>query len=186
MSEGQAAARCGECGMDCQPDEYHPYLACLAFKQTHDSDCVRANVESVRRAAQAAVWREVREKLYADPWPNAIDLRVWAEQQEKRLRGGSMTPKWVHKGMVMDAHSPYRDIGDEEVYLAAEVQAVLEALKECIKTFDYLIFHRTASMGPLLYESHNLYAPERTVEATKRLAQQALGQADTKGQVKHD
>lgn len=29
--------RCAECGMPCKADEYHPYAACLMFKQYHDS-----------------------------------------------------------------------------------------------------------------------------------------------------
>lgn len=35
---------CKECGMHVVVNEYHPYLACLAFKGCHDSEAVRANL----------------------------------------------------------------------------------------------------------------------------------------------
>lgn len=41
-------ARCAECGMSCNADEYHPYAACLMFKQCHNSETVRTNLEAVR------------------------------------------------------------------------------------------------------------------------------------------
>jgi len=35
--------RCGDCGMGlCDPMEWHPYEACVNFKQTHDSGQVWA------------------------------------------------------------------------------------------------------------------------------------------------
>ena len=38
---------CAACGMMCHSGEYHPYLACLAFKACKDGDTVRANIEAV-------------------------------------------------------------------------------------------------------------------------------------------
>lgn len=38
---------CAECGMQCDPGEYHPFAACLMFKQCRDSETVRANLEAV-------------------------------------------------------------------------------------------------------------------------------------------
>lgn len=46
-------APCGDCGMPCNPAEYHPYAACLMFKACHNSDTVRANLEAVRAQAPA-------------------------------------------------------------------------------------------------------------------------------------
>ena len=39
---------CIECGMVCEAVEYHPYAACLMFKQCHNSETVRANLQAVR------------------------------------------------------------------------------------------------------------------------------------------
>lgn len=47
------AKPCTECGMPCDPGEYHPFAACLMFKACHSSDTVRANLEAVRQASQA-------------------------------------------------------------------------------------------------------------------------------------
>lgn len=33
--------------MTVRSDEYHPYAACLMFKACHDSEVVRANLDSV-------------------------------------------------------------------------------------------------------------------------------------------
>ena len=39
---------CAECGMGCNAGEYHPYAACLMFKQCRNSETVRANLQDVR------------------------------------------------------------------------------------------------------------------------------------------
>jgi hypothetical protein len=40
--------RCHECGMTVTPPHaYHPYAACLMFKQCHDSATVQANLDAV-------------------------------------------------------------------------------------------------------------------------------------------
>lgn len=38
---------CIECGMICEPGEYHPYAACLMFKGCHNSTIVTANLNAV-------------------------------------------------------------------------------------------------------------------------------------------
>lgn len=42
---------CGECGMICDPAEFHPMAACLMFKGCHDGDKVRSCLEAL--ASQA-------------------------------------------------------------------------------------------------------------------------------------
>jgi len=54
MSEQTA---CGECGMLIEAGEYHPYIACLAFKQCRDGHMVPVNLRGLRYRAQ----REERE-----------------------------------------------------------------------------------------------------------------------------
>lgn len=39
---------CGDCGMPCEQNEYHPYAACLMFKTCHNSDTVRGNLQDVQ------------------------------------------------------------------------------------------------------------------------------------------
>lgn len=46
------ACPCAECGMVCEPGEYHPYAACLMFKACQNSATVRANLEAVKRHAK--------------------------------------------------------------------------------------------------------------------------------------
>ena len=43
-AEGTDLSRCAACGMGCLPGEYHPHIACLAFKQCRDSRTVTANL----------------------------------------------------------------------------------------------------------------------------------------------
>lgn len=38
---------CAECGMPCTANEYHPYAACLMFKQCRNSGTVRENLTYV-------------------------------------------------------------------------------------------------------------------------------------------
>jgi hypothetical protein len=39
--------RCAECGMPCAPGEYHPFAACLMFRECHSSEMVRLNLQAV-------------------------------------------------------------------------------------------------------------------------------------------
>lgn len=48
-------AACAECGMSCEPGEYHPFLACLEFKACRDSKVVRANLREVRTSIAGSV-----------------------------------------------------------------------------------------------------------------------------------
>lgn len=45
---------CGECGMLCEPGEYHPYAACLMFTACRNSDTVRGNLQAVLDHGRAA------------------------------------------------------------------------------------------------------------------------------------
>jgi hypothetical protein len=69
---------CGDCGMPCEPGEYHPFAACLMFKACHRSDVVRANLQFVvdhgkgahltppAQAVDVGAIREVMEGLYSN------------------------------------------------------------------------------------------------------------------------
>lgn len=39
--------RCAACGMQVEGPAYHPYIACMLFKQTRDSRTVEANLRAV-------------------------------------------------------------------------------------------------------------------------------------------
>lgn len=53
--------QCDECGMPTDANEYHPYTACLIFKQTSSSKAVHANLNAVL-ADGANRWRSVAEQ----------------------------------------------------------------------------------------------------------------------------
>ncbi len=65
MSDGRAI--CGECGMPCEVDEYHPFAACLMFKQGHNSETVRANLKAVEDAAYQRGLRDAKQAVEAEP-----------------------------------------------------------------------------------------------------------------------
>lgn len=56
-----------------------------------------------------------------------------------------------------------------------------EFLRADIAAFDYIIFHRTATMDGLLYESQNNLCPEHTIERRKAEAQRLLAGLEEKG-----
>lgn len=80
--EGKVVA-CGECGMPCTPNEYHPYAACLMFKACHDSKVVRANLTNPnamqRRLEALADEMATTEKVMGQSY--------WAKQLRAVLRG---------------------------------------------------------------------------------------------------
>lgn len=43
---------CRECQMPGEPGAYHPYAACLMFKQCRNSETVHANLQAVLQHAQ--------------------------------------------------------------------------------------------------------------------------------------
>jgi hypothetical protein len=54
----RAEANCHQCGMVCQPDEYHPYAACILYGAIHDGDAVRANLNAIAQHARQEALRE--------------------------------------------------------------------------------------------------------------------------------
>jgi recombinational DNA repair protein (RecF pathway) len=46
---------CAECGMSVVPQEYHPYAACLMFKQCQDGAIVRFNLNAVLQDGKTLV-----------------------------------------------------------------------------------------------------------------------------------
>lgn len=56
---------CDDCGMTCEPNEFHPYAACLMFKACHNSKTVRANLDFVREYE--------RDMLRTTPAPGGSD-----------------------------------------------------------------------------------------------------------------
>ncbi len=51
-AEGRTMSPCAECGMPVAGDAYHPYAACLMFKQCHNSETVKASLMAVVAFAQ--------------------------------------------------------------------------------------------------------------------------------------
>ena len=101
---------CIECGMMCEAVEYHPYAACLMFKQCLNSETVRANLQAVRddsyQQGQVAGLREAKtlvEKVYDDaPDKSAVFYEVCLDiaaklaqqaQDEKGVGDGGKTER---------------------------------------------------------------------------------------------
>jgi hypothetical protein len=62
---------CQECGMPCEPAEYHPYGACLMFKACLNSATVRASLDAIREHGRQATatqpaQRDALAKMIAD------------------------------------------------------------------------------------------------------------------------
>ena len=81
---------CQDCGMVCQPTEYHPMAACLMFKACHDGDQVRANLAAVvkqEREAILAAIDDVEEPPYSGyECPNTFNDGKWAAAAAIRAR----------------------------------------------------------------------------------------------------
>ena len=82
---------CIECGMMCEAVEYHPYAACLMFKQCLNSETVRANLQAVRddsyHQGRVAGLRECKHGLdiALDEGPLKAALYRWIDARAERL-----------------------------------------------------------------------------------------------------
>lgn len=77
-----APVACTECGMVCQPAEFHPFAACLMFRGCHDGDKVRANLAALHPQPAPAVAVEADFEPMKSAWPldRAADmLTAYAE-----------------------------------------------------------------------------------------------------------
>jgi hypothetical protein len=70
------AVACGDCGMPCEPNEYHPFAACLMFTACHSSTTVRENLNAVRGVPLAAV------EALVSKWTELAEL---AERESERM-----------------------------------------------------------------------------------------------------
>ena len=67
---------CKECGMHVSAGEFHPYLACLAFKGCHDSEVVRANIKPLEIAIDAL--REIENTPHGiEEHDSSHDAAMW-------------------------------------------------------------------------------------------------------------
>ena len=80
---------CAECGMGCNAGEYHPYAACLMFKQCRNSETVRANLQAVRQQGRVEGLRQAGEAYikylmnpeYQKSWKTFDEWCRWKAQQ---------------------------------------------------------------------------------------------------------
>ena len=83
---------CAECGMGCNAGEYHPYAACLMFKQCRNSETVRANLQAVRddsyQQGRVAGIMEAEREMYrleertsTNCAQDLLDFYRWCAQQ---------------------------------------------------------------------------------------------------------
>ncbi|WP_321946535.1 hypothetical protein [Paraburkholderia sp. J10-1] len=128
---------CAECGMHCEAGEYHPFAACLMFKQTRNAESVRANLKAVAEHAVAA--------LPSDAAQSPIGFRT-------RVPGFAWVP-WI----TDDQETIKRTIQDaldhghqgEALYAAPVAPAALDAWQDLYAramatlapAFDYIQAH---------------------------------------------
>lgn len=55
-------SRCHDCGMPCSYGDYHPYAACLMFKDSHSSEIVRENLQAILEEGRATSTQTNRNK----------------------------------------------------------------------------------------------------------------------------
>lgn len=63
MSEQRTSEQpdfCCDCGMSVSNGEYHPYAACLMFKQCHDAPTVRGNLNAVVKFGYDMCYEEMQ------------------------------------------------------------------------------------------------------------------------------
>lgn len=95
------AIECGECGMPCFPAEYHPYAACLMFKQCHNAETVRAKLVIPPTAPPALVWTDRKPTEAGAYWyrrdslqdPIVLNVRMfngdwWVPHYDALYNGG--------------------------------------------------------------------------------------------------
>lgn len=85
---------CIECGMMCEAVEYHPYAACLMFKQCLNSETVRANLQAVRDDSYQQGRVEVNvdalvDRFLAWPLPASVCSDLCATKQGYPHRSGT-------------------------------------------------------------------------------------------------
>ena len=93
---------CIECGMMCEAVEYHPYAACLMFKQCLNSETVRANLQAVRddsyQQGRVAGLREAEK--YALRCLKELQDKIRDLESGKCVLAGAQTKEgveaWVH------------------------------------------------------------------------------------------
>lgn len=77
---------CAECGMPCEPGEYHPFAACLMFKASRNSTVVRANLRSVQRHATAARDAEIKALRAGSDFLGSVIATHAADTREYQKR----------------------------------------------------------------------------------------------------
>lgn len=94
---------CANCGMRCQPREYHPYTACVLFRQLRDGDKVRSCLEAVVAHGRGPGWRKADFSMWIGvdpengkplPWSlsktrsecrSAMDSMCWGAGRVRRV-----------------------------------------------------------------------------------------------------
>ena len=88
---------CIECGMMCEAVEYHPYAACLMFKQCLNSETVRANLQAVRddnyQQGRVAGLREAED--YAERCVKERQLQLLNLGDQAALDPNDRRPGWI-------------------------------------------------------------------------------------------
>lgn len=90
-------APCGDCGMPCSPNEYHPYAACLMFKACHNSETVKANLDAIR----APYWELLYAVAQKHPGETRHETALRYIRQAESLGRGEMAGMPLHRTLCM-------------------------------------------------------------------------------------
>src|SRR5258708_5052135 len=110
---------CADCGMECEPGEYHPYAACLLFRALGSCTEVRAHLDAIRasalrRAAAIAfdVFCRAAQREPGDGTPLNFPARWMAAAQEIERRIKASSPRLRPRSPTMaDARALAKQVG---------------------------------------------------------------------------
>ena len=110
---------CIECGMMCEAVEYHPYAACLMFKQCLNSETVRANLQAVRddsyQQGRVAALGEVERYM-------AMRLRLAEASLATEILSGNEVKQGRERAAIAELHGMQRHVSDIKEQLAQQAQ----------------------------------------------------------------
>ena len=84
----RAEANCHQCGMVCQPNEYHPHAACVLYGATHDGAAVRANLNAIGQHARQEALRGASDLIKLMPMLTAHNVAAVLDRLAREGREG--------------------------------------------------------------------------------------------------
>ena len=89
----RAEANCHQCGMVCQPNEYHPHAACVLYGATHDGAAVRANLNAIGQHARQEALREASDLIKLMPMLTAHNVAAVLDRLAREAQINCVMPR---------------------------------------------------------------------------------------------